>query len=73
MILAATINRPTLWSVDTPYLYEAVSRITEGGVLKDVYETSFGVREITNAVESVARSKPPVMGPLFGGAAVVAK
>lgn len=30
-----------------------------------------GMRSITNTVEAVARSKPPVLGPLFGGAAVV--
>lgn len=42
-----TIDHPALWSVETPYLYKAVSRVREGGVLKDVYETTFGVREIT--------------------------
>ena len=40
--------------------------------VRSYFAPVIGVREITNAVESVARSKPPVMGPLFGGAAVVA-
>ena len=30
-----------------------------------------GMRQITNTVEAVARSKPSVLGPLFGGNAVV--
>ncbi len=30
-----------------------------------------GMRQITNVVEAVARSKPSVLGPLFNGAAVV--
>lgn len=40
------INRPQLWSVNTPSLYTAVSKIYEGETLKDEYETRFGIRSI---------------------------
>lgn len=40
------INQPQLWSVDTPSLYTAVSKIYEGETLKDEYETRFGIRSI---------------------------
>ncbi|HKV41452.1 MAG TPA: beta-galactosidase GalB [Blastocatellia bacterium] len=38
------IRQPTLWSVDNPYLYKAISRLEQGGKLVDSYETAFGVR-----------------------------
>ena len=40
------IDRPSLWSPDSPTLYSAVSKIYEGATLKDEYATSFGVRSI---------------------------
>jgi beta-galactosidase len=39
-----TFSRPTLWSVEQPYLYKAVSEIEQAGRVLDRYETSFGVR-----------------------------
>ncbi len=41
-----TIDRPHLWSPETPYIYKAVTRIYAAGRLQDTYETSFGVRSI---------------------------
>ena len=38
------VNRPNLWSVETPYLYKAVSQIGSNGKLVDRYETLFGIR-----------------------------
>jgi len=39
-----TIPRPTLWSLERPYLYRAVSRVVCGGKPCDEYDTPFGVR-----------------------------
>lgn len=41
-----TIERPSLWDIDSPHLYRAVSVLTSGGVVKDRVETRFGVRDI---------------------------
>ena len=40
------LSNPELWSVDTPVLYTAKSKIYDGEVLKDEYSTRFGVRTI---------------------------
>lgn len=41
-----TIDRPALWSPDTPALYTSTSEIYEGGELKDRYVTVFGIRTV---------------------------
>jgi beta-galactosidase len=46
------IQRPTLWSVDHPYLYKAVSQIQVNGRMVDRYETLFGVRNFVFDVNS---------------------
>jgi len=38
------IPEPELWSVDSPYLYKAVTSIIHKGKIQDTYETPFGVR-----------------------------
>jgi len=38
------VSSPRLWSVDNPYLYKAVSEVTQGGKVVDRYETPFGIR-----------------------------
>jgi len=38
------VRTPTLWSLERPYLYRAVSRVTCGGRPCDEYTTPFGVR-----------------------------
>ncbi len=40
------INKPDLWSVDSPNLYTAVSKLFVGKIQKDEYKTSFGFRTI---------------------------
>lgn len=40
------INNPNLWSVETPSLYTAVSKIVVGKIQKDEYKTTFGFRTI---------------------------
>lgn len=40
------IDRPQLWTVESPALYTAVSKIYEGETLKDEYETRFGIRSV---------------------------
>jgi len=40
-----TIKRPTLWSLEQPYLYKAVSLLHQGGKIIDQYETPFGIRQ----------------------------
>ena len=43
---AINVENPELWSVDTPTLYTAVSKIYVGEELKDEYSTRFGIRTI---------------------------
>jgi len=38
------INSPSLWSIESPYLYKAISQITQKGKVVDSYETNFGIR-----------------------------
>ena len=40
------VDRPALWTPETPALYTAESRIYEGNKLKDEYTTRFGIRSI---------------------------
>jgi len=40
------IQRPLLWSPETPNLYKVLTEVTENGVIVDTYETAFGVRTI---------------------------
>lgn len=40
------ISNPKLWSPERPYLYTSVSNVYEGGTLKDVVKTRFGIRTI---------------------------
>jgi beta-galactosidase len=47
---AATISNPRVWGPppsQTPHRYVAVTRVRRGDELVDVYETRFGVREVT--------------------------
>jgi beta-galactosidase len=43
---SATIQKPLLWSPETPNLYKVQTEIIENGNSIDSYETSFGVRTI---------------------------
>jgi len=40
------VPEPALWSIETPHLYKAVSKVYVGKALKDIYETTFGFRTI---------------------------
>lgn len=40
------LRRPTLWSLDNPALYQAVTDVVVDGKVVDRYETTFGLREI---------------------------
>ena len=40
------VNRPQLWSPDTPVLYTARTRIERDGKVLDVYDTPFGIRTL---------------------------
>lgn len=40
------IDRPKLWSVDSPVLYTAVTEIEQNGKVIDSYETTFGIRTV---------------------------
>ena len=40
------VDKPHLWSPESPVLYEARSEIYADGVLADVYKTRFGIRSI---------------------------
>lgn len=41
-----TIANPSLWDIDAPNLYKAVSTVIVNNKAVDVYETSFGIRTI---------------------------
>jgi beta-galactosidase len=41
------INHPSLWSPNTPYVYNAYAKILNGATLADDYVTPFGIRDIT--------------------------
>jgi beta-galactosidase len=38
------VKTPSLWSVDEPYLYKAVTKITQGKTVLDTYTTPIGIR-----------------------------
>jgi beta-galactosidase len=40
------IRNPQLWSIETPHLYTAVSKVFVNNVLQDEYKTTFGCRTI---------------------------
>jgi beta-galactosidase len=40
------VKKPALWSPEQPNLYHAVSKLYQGEVLKDEYQTRFGIRTI---------------------------
>ena len=40
------VNKPSLWSPETPVLYTAISKLYVGNTLKDEYTTRFGIRTI---------------------------
>lgn len=44
--------KPSLWSLDNPALYRAVSTISIGGKVRDVYSTNFGIRSIKWTADS---------------------
>ena len=39
-----TIKNPTLWTIENPHLYKAVTQITRSGKVVDEYTTPFGIR-----------------------------
>ncbi|MFC1738867.1 beta-galactosidase GalA [Planctomycetota bacterium] len=41
-----TVEKPNLWSVDSPYLYRLVTTIKQDGKVVDTYETDFGIRTV---------------------------
>ncbi|MFZ1290486.1 MAG: beta-galactosidase GalA, partial [Melioribacteraceae bacterium] len=41
-----TINKPLLWSPESPNLYKTITEVSENSKIVDNYETTFGVRTI---------------------------
>ncbi len=41
-----TVKKPTLWDVDNPYMYKAVTTVIQNGKVLDTYHTPFGIRTI---------------------------
>jgi len=39
-----TVNNPKLWSIESPYRYKILSKVTGGHSVSDSYETPFGIR-----------------------------
>jgi len=46
-----TVQNPTLWSVEAPYLYKVVTLVEQDGKLVDAYETPLGIRYFNFDVE----------------------
>jgi beta-galactosidase len=42
-----TVKNPKPWSVDDPYLYNAITTIKRGRKVSDIYATTFGIRTFT--------------------------
>jgi beta-galactosidase len=40
------IQKPILWSPETPILYKVLTEVSENGNIIDTYETTFGVRKV---------------------------
>lgn len=40
------VSNPSLWSIETPYLYQLITTITENEKVIDRYQTTFGIRTI---------------------------
>lgn len=40
------VNKPKLWSLESPYLYKLITEVSSGGTVVDSYETTFGIRAI---------------------------
>ncbi len=38
------LDKPNLWSIESPYLYKALSLVEKDGQVVDSYETTFGIR-----------------------------
>ena len=45
------VERPALWSPESPSLYRAITQISKQGVISDEVETQFGVRTVAWSVE----------------------
>ena len=45
-VLSFPLVRPTLWDLDSPYLYTLRTEVVSEGVTVDTYDTPFGVRSI---------------------------
>jgi beta-galactosidase len=41
-----SVQKPSLWSPETPVLYKVLTEVFENGDIKDTYETTFGIRTI---------------------------
>jgi len=46
------VRHPTLWSLERPYLYRAVTRVECGSALCDDYTTPFGIRSFSFRADS---------------------
>jgi beta-galactosidase len=44
--LTRPVPHPRLWSLETPVLYKAITKVSTGGALADTVETPFGIRTI---------------------------
>ncbi len=40
------VENPSLWSIETPHLYQLKTTVESGGIATDRYETTFGIRSI---------------------------
>jgi beta-galactosidase len=47
------IQKPMLWSPETPYLYKVLTEVFESGNIIDTYETTFGVRSVVVNINGV--------------------
>jgi beta-galactosidase len=43
---SSTVDKPEVWSLDTPNLYKLITTVTANDIVVDQYETTFGIRSI---------------------------
>lgn len=46
LVQSIEIEKPNLWSLETPKMYKAISKLSENDIIIDEYQTPFGIRSI---------------------------
>ncbi|MEI6143292.1 MAG: sugar-binding domain-containing protein, partial [Mariniphaga sp.] len=52
LISTIKVNHPQLWDIQHPHLYNLITKVFQGKILKDTYTTTFGIRSIAFRADS---------------------